>query len=91
MQNYRQFTTRCACGALTSKAYARQHNGKCKSCATGEPRDISQHPLLCPTCKARLRTPYQKAHHYHCDHCTREADPIGYINELRGFNDYYGD
>jgi hypothetical protein len=29
------FTTRCSCGRMTSKKYAREHGGKCKSCVTG--------------------------------------------------------
>lgn len=44
MSNYRQFTVRCACGNLTSKAYARAHNGKCKECATGIPREPKASP-----------------------------------------------
>ncbi len=82
MNNYKQFTIKCECGALTSKSYARANGGKCKACATGQPRDISNHPLLCPDCREHLLTPYQKAHRYHCDHCTREADPVGYYNEM---------
>ena len=38
MSNYRQFTTRCACGRLTSKSFARANGGKCKACVTGIPR-----------------------------------------------------
>jgi len=88
-RDYRRFTVPCVdCGMLTSKPYARAHEGKCKSCATGTERDISKHPLLCPTCKERLRTPYQKANRYHCDQCTREADPEGYRREVMGMNDY---
>jgi hypothetical protein len=82
---YSKYLTKCACGATTSKVYARAHNGKCKACSTGEARpvgDISSHPLLCPDCHEHLLTPYQKAHRYHCDHCTREADPMGYYREL---------
>lgn len=91
--DYKRFCVSCSnCGGLTSKKYARAHNGQCKNCA--EPKldaqgnvDISNHPLLCPDCHEHLLTPYQKAHHYHCDHCTRACDPQGYINELRGLND----
>ena len=39
MSNFRQFTIRCACGALTSKSFARANGGKCKACATGIPRE----------------------------------------------------
>lgn len=88
MNNFRKFLTSCTgCGGSTSKGHARAHNGLCKSCATGvpkEPGDISRHPLLCPTCRERLRTSYQKAHGYHCDACTRDADPAGYIYETTG-------
>jgi uncharacterized CHY-type Zn-finger protein len=85
--DHKQFLTRCRCGATTSKAYARAHGGLCKACATGEPsepKDISKHPLLCPTCRERLRTSYQKAHGYHCDACTKEADPAGHYFETTG-------
>ena len=86
MNRFNQYLTRCVCGATTSKAYARAHNGKCKTCFTGIP---SQHnkDLICPDCGEHTLTPYQKAHRYHCDNCTRNADPIGYINEVRGLND----
>ncbi len=34
--NYKTFTCNCAqCGGLTSKSYARLHNGQCKICVTG--------------------------------------------------------
>lgn len=86
MSNFKQFCVKCVtCLNTTSKAYARAHNGQCKACATGEPtksKDISKHPLLCPDCKEHLLTSYQKAHHYHCDSCTRNADPVGYYKEL---------
>lgn len=83
--SFKTYCVKCPCGATTSKAYARTHNGLCKACATGtqpEQRDISKHPLLCPDCQENLLTPYQKANHYHCDACTRNADPMGYIREL---------
>lgn len=80
---YNKFTTRCNCGGLTSKAYARQHDGKCKSCFTGVIVDKS---FPCPDCDGRI-TAWQKARGYHCDNCTREADPIGYANECRGLYD----
>jgi len=72
------------CGQKTNRAFARAHRGNCKACATGEPRK----GLLCPDCGEYTLTPYQKANHYHCDACTRNADPQGYINEVRGLNDY---
>lgn len=86
---FKKYCTPCAeCGATTSKSFARTHNGRCKACATsptgedGQP-DISNHPLLCPTCRERLRTQYQKRHGYHCDACTRAADPEGWAREMR--------
>jgi len=95
--SFSRFLTKCvACGGTTSKTYASAHAGKCKACAEGVPtiggrEDISKHPLLCPDCHEHLLTPYQKAHRYHCDHCTREADPEGYRREVMGLNDYGGD
>ncbi len=88
--SYKTFCTRCtSCSSLTSKSYARANGGKCKACVSGVPkalpslpRDISNHPLLCPTCQERLRSQYQKDRGYHCDSCTREADPMGYAREL---------
>jgi hypothetical protein len=77
---YKTFCTSClACGGTTSKAYARQHEGKCKSCVSG----VAAAPrgLVCPTCGERTLSPYQKAHGYHCDNCTRESDPVGYARE----------
>jgi hypothetical protein len=86
--NFHKFCVNCViCGQATSKAYARNNQGKCKSCVTGVERDISKHPLLCPDCQEHLLTPYQKANRYHCDHCTREADPEGYRREVMGYND----
>lgn len=36
MSRYSQYLTRCArCGGNTSKKYAREHDGACKSCAEG--------------------------------------------------------
>lgn len=37
MSRFSQYLIPCvSCGMNTSKAYARQHDGKCKRCATGE-------------------------------------------------------
>ena len=44
MAAYQQFTIRCACGNLTSKAFARTHDGKCKACFTGVPREVKSSP-----------------------------------------------
>lgn len=97
--SYKMYCCPCtACGNTTSKAFARKNNGLCKACVEsnkagamssfeGKP-DISNHPLLCPTCMERLRTPYQKRNGYHCDHCTKETDPEGYRREVMGYNDY---
>ncbi len=36
MSNFQRFCTHCiACDGVTSKAYARTHEGKCKACFTG--------------------------------------------------------
>lgn len=82
MSNFKTFCTNCVlCNGATSKAYARKHDGLCKSCVTGVPTDTKE-KTLCPDCGEHYLTPYQLAHHYHCDHCTREADPIGHYNEM---------
>jgi hypothetical protein len=38
------YLTKCSCGRLTSKAYARKNAGLCKSCVTGvdQPSQASQ-------------------------------------------------
>lgn len=35
MAKFSQYQTTCKCGGTTTKAYARKHGGKCKSCVTG--------------------------------------------------------
>lgn len=70
------------CGSDTSKAHARAHDGLCKACVTGVPT-----AGLCPDCGQHRLTAYQKRHGYHCDACTRTADPVGYANEVMGYND----
>ena len=78
------YLTNCVeCSATTSRAHAKTHDGKCKACATG----LEPHGLKCPDCGQATLTTYQKRHGYHCDGCTRETDPVGYANEVRGFND----
>jgi hypothetical protein len=80
--DFQRFCIPCTfCGSATSKAYARTHEGACKACTTGE----SKRGLVCPTCGGHTLTAYQKARGYHCDGCTREADPMGYAQELRGY------
>jgi hypothetical protein len=86
---FSQYLTTCACGNKTSKAFARKNDGKCKSCVTGV--ESTPRGLKCPTCGEMTLTSYQKAHHYHCDSCTRETDPEGYRRECMGLNDSYGD
>jgi predicted RNA-binding Zn-ribbon protein involved in translation (DUF1610 family) len=88
-----------ACGLLTSKAHARTHDGLCKACVTGTPRDErSERSFPCPDCGVGRVSAYQKSRGYHCDACTRETDPEGWRREVMGLNahDYdepygYGD
>lgn len=90
MSNFKTFCCKCvSCGGTTSKSYARANAGQCKVCVTGVARKINP-AMLCPTCGERELTPYQKAHRYHCDSCTKEADPVGYYQELTtpAYSDY---
>lgn len=34
---------------------------------------------ICPDCGQKRLTAYQKAHHYHCDVCTRNIEQTGGI------------
>jgi len=78
--NHARFLTTCiSCGRKTNRAYARANGGKCKSCVTGQPVNNCH---ICPDCGERRLTSYQRAHHYHCDECTKQADPMGYYREL---------
>lgn len=80
--SFQTFCTDCvSCSGSTSKSYARAHAGQCKACVTGE----AKRGLVCPTCGEHTLTAYQKARGYHCDGCTRQADPMGYAMEVRGF------
>ena len=72
------------CNSLTSKKYAREHQGRCKSCVTGQAQP-SRGPK-CPQCGTSISA-YKAAHNYVCDSCTRQNDPIGYANECRGLYD----
>ncbi len=82
---YSQYQANCSsCNALTTKKYAREHGGQCKTCVTGVDQSRG---LKCPTCGEYTLTAYQQAHKYHCDACTRNADPQGYYNEVMGYND----
>lgn len=93
MNPYQQYLVRCiGCQSTTSKKFARANNGLCRSCITGQPRvEREVRGYRCPTCGEARLTAYQKQHHYHCDSCTREADPEGYRREVMGLNDSYGD
>jgi hypothetical protein len=83
MTDWKNFCCTCvSCGGSTSKQYARKNSGQCKACVTGV---ACPKGLVCPTCGERTLTSYQKARGYHCDSCTRESDPMGYAQELRGF------
>lgn len=80
MSNFKRFCTSCTrCGGNTSKAYARQHEGLCKTCV--EP-DAPYSGPKCPDCGGPISA-RQLAKGYHCDACTRATDPIGYYNEVR--------
>lgn len=85
--NHRQYwsATCKSCGQLTTRKYAREHDGRCKMCTTGEQRREVTYP--CPDCTTGRITKYQKDHGYHCDQCTKTTDPEGYMRELRGLND----
>lgn len=58
----------------TSKKYAREHGGQCKSCVTGEDQT---NLFVCPDCGERRLTAYQRQHGYHCDVCTRNVEQTG--------------
>lgn len=51
------------------------------------PEEIKNHPMCCPDCQMYLLSPWQKKQRYHCDYCTREADPEGYRREVMGLNE----
>jgi reverse gyrase len=87
MTRFQQFCTTCSnCGGSTSKAYARQHDGKCKACASGLERSFEYRGPKCPDCGGPISS-WKLKQGYHCDECTRATDPIGWANEVRGFND----
>ena len=73
-----------ACGSNTSKKYAREHEGKCKTCFTGEEQPYRG--PKCPQCGNPISA-YKAAHHYVCESCVRVNDPVGYANEVRGLYD----
>jgi hypothetical protein len=83
MSGFSRYLTDCiACGSSTSKKYAREHEGQCKACVTGTPGGFP-----CPDCEEGRISAYQKAHGYHCNACTRQADPVGYTNEVMGYSE----
>lgn len=86
--DYKRFTVACVvCHALTSKTYARAHEGKCKSCATG----VAPTPKYkCKQCGAGI-SKFKHDHHYVCESCYRNNDPEGYRREVMGLNDQYPD
>ncbi len=82
MTKFQQFCIDCVvCGAGTSRKFAREHDGKCKSCVTG----VYSGPK-CSQCDGPISA-YKAKHHYVCDGCYAENDPIGYSNEVRGMYD----
>jgi uncharacterized OB-fold protein len=89
MPNFKQYITTCPCGRTTSKIFARANGGKCKTCATGVVPETKSNPrYTCPDCqRENALTEYQVRHHYHCDTCTRNTDPIGYYNEVIGYSE----
>lgn len=82
---YSQYLVPCAaCGGNTSRKYAREHDGKCKTCVTGvEPPCRGP---KCPQCGAPI-SEYKARHHYVCEACVKQNDPLGYANEIRGLYD----
>jgi len=78
------YLTKCnSCHRTTSRSYARNNNGNCKLCSEGVSGGAA---YKCPDCGGPLSA-YQHAHHYHCDSCTRQADPVGWANEVNGMYD----
>lgn len=85
MTRFQQFCTSCnSCGGSTSKKFAREHDGKCKTCATGVERP--HRGPKCPQCGAPISA-YKAQHNYVCEGCVRVNDPAGWANEVRGFYD----
>ena len=85
MSRFSQYLTQCSqCGGNTNKGYARAHDGKCKTCSTGVEQPYRG--PKCPQCGAPISA-YKAAHHYVCEGCVRDNDPVGWANEVRGFND----
>jgi hypothetical protein len=67
------------CHGTTSKSFARAHDGKCKACFTG----VAPTPkYACGQCGAPI-SKYKHDHHYVCESCFRQNDPMGYALECR--------
>ena len=83
MGRYNKYLTNCvSCGEATTKHFARSHEAKCKACFSGvEPKHV------CPDCGGPISA-WKLRQSYHCESCTRQADPVGYANEVMGYNDY---
>lgn len=80
------YLTNCVkCAQCTSKHYARQHDGQCKSCVSGTTNEY--YLPKCPDCGGPI-SKWKLSQGYHCDACTRETDPIGYANEVKGLYEY---
>lgn len=72
---YAMYQASCVnCGGTTSKKYAREHGGQCKSCVTGEDQTKL---FVCPDCGERRLTAHQRQHRHHCDVCTRNVEQTG--------------
>jgi len=84
MSIYQKYIVPCVlCQRFTSKAYAYKHNGQCKACVTGvEPKP----KYTCRQCGSGI-SKFKHDHHYVCEECYKQNDPIGYANEVRGFYD----
>lgn len=96
MSNYKTFCAPCVCcGSLTSKAYARTHEGKCKACATGIAPVSSEPKGKCGQCGATVTLKHEAAYqeyagasvqggydYYACAKCGHEDT----ITNWRGYN-----
>lgn len=84
MSAFSQYCVSCSnCGGTTNKSYARAHDGKCKACTTGLEQSFAYRGPKCPTCGGPISSWHLKQG-YHCDNCTRAADPEGYRREVMG-------
>jgi hypothetical protein len=66
-----QYLTHCtACGSNTNRKYAREHDGHCKTCATGQTFGRGS---KCRDCGGPISA-YLLRQGYHCDACTRQVE-----------------